>query len=148
MSTPIQVQTQEPQIQQRPVCWLCEKTIGLGWPTDKVNGQVVDSQCAKFQGFRIESVFYFARGVKPKELAREMFGKDFYSLTIAQLDAMIEHLKANLPKPREHYHACFQCGERLECYRDNCTERFGECRPCHEGFTRSEWNRYHRKYGY
>ncbi len=120
-------------------------TIGFGWPTDKVNGQIVDSQCAKVQGFRIESVFFFARGFKPKELAREMFDRDFYSLTIAQLDEMIEHLKANQPKPREHYHTCFDCGVRIECYRKGCTEKEGECRACHEGMTIGQYNRVCKK---
>jgi len=143
MSAPLQA----PQIEQRPVCWLCERVVAFAESIDKLNGLPVHRHCSDVCRWTIDTVYVLARGFKPKELARELFGKDFYTLTLAELDAMIAHMQANRPKPREHHHTCFQCGVRLECYREGCTEKIGECRPCHEGFTASEWNRYHRKHG-
>jgi hypothetical protein len=143
MSAPIQA----PQIEPRPVCWLCERKIAFASSTDKVSGLPVHSHCADVRRWNTDTVFFLAREFKPKELARELFDKDFHTLTLAELDAMIAHMQANRPKPRGHHHTCFQCGVRLECYRDSCTETAGECRPCHEGYTQSEWNRYHRKHG-
>ena len=62
-----------------------------------------------------------------------------------ELHIMLCEAVAKTIKPR-HVHYCVECGDSMVCFEPpGCTETEDECRSCHEGFGRGEWNAYERR---
>ncbi|MGA9770309.1 MAG: hypothetical protein WBV94_14820 [Blastocatellia bacterium] len=91
--------------------------------------------------------------------AQERYGKPMDELTVSEAQTLaweysdISQQKAEaaraarIPQNGAHSHPCFQCDGPVPCNHPDCRETESEHRYCHEGYGKSEWVNYHRKYG-
>lgn len=134
----------KPTIQARPVCWLCDMEIGFYSDKTESQGKIVHHSCLKRRGYKLDTISYLSgpRKVEPKALAQETFSTHLFILNLAQLDQLITNIDAIKAKRSEHYHWCFECGCRVECYKgEGCTDTDDQCRPCHEGLSKRQFER-------
>jgi hypothetical protein len=92
----------------------------------------------------IWSVRYYAREAKQDADAftRSLFGVSADQLTDKQAWSTIAGLVKLGRSSEPHTHPCFECGIDVMCYCIEPNEnRLKQCRPCHEGFRRQEFNR-------
>jgi hypothetical protein len=92
----------------------------------------------------IWSVQYYAREAKrdADEFTRSLFGVGAEQLTDKQAWSAIAELFKLGRSSEAHTHPCFECGARVMCHCIEPNEdRLKQCRPCHEGFGRQEYNR-------
>ncbi len=95
---------------------------------------------AEQEGFPLESECQTQYGIPVEWITREQRSDLFLQA--------VRFRRARLEASGFHYHRCFDCKEVSGCLEPDCKKTEIECRPCHEGYTQSEWTTYHRKAAY
>jgi hypothetical protein len=81
-------------------------------------------------------------GIDADEFSMQQTGKPLESLTKEQGLALLKAVLKFWKLPASHTHPCFECGVDVLCFCNEPNEnRLKQCRPCHEGFGRQEFNR-------